>query len=98
MSITDFIHEIEVRTAIPGVSFTYDLRTPSDPRMRAVLEAIKPVVLLRGPLGNFRVDYTQGVTGQVSREFIVAGQKSAVGLVAGVAGVGLLLKALISRR
>src|SRR3990172_1628305 len=97
-SIEDFIHQIEIRTAVPGVSFTYDLTTPSDPRTQAILNAIKPVIYLRGPLGNFKIDYLQGATGAVNPAFESAGYQTIIGGAAALLGAGLVLKALLGRR
>ena len=98
MQLTDFIHEIEVRTAVPGAGFTYDLLKPSDPRTQAILNAIRPVILIRGPLGNFVVDYARGTSGSVSPQFEQAGYATGIGLAAGLFGVGLLLRALLKAR
>jgi len=92
--LTDFIHQVEVRTAVPGVGFTYDLTTPSDPRTQAILNTIRPVIFLRGPLGNFKIDYREGATGEINPAFQTAGYQSILGAAAGLLGLGLLLRAL----
>lgn len=98
MELADFIHQIEVRTNVPGVGFTYDLLAPPDPRTQSVLNAIKPVILIRGPLGNFVIDYSKGASGQVNPAFQTAGLQSGIGLAAGMLGVGLFLRALFKGR
>jgi len=52
--LTSAFDKIEIRTAFTD-PITIDLRGPPDPKTRALLEEIRPAVILRGPLGQVQI-------------------------------------------
>ena len=84
-----FFNTITIRTAAYPDPITIDLRSPTDPSTREVMQLLQPAITISGPMGTFDVA-PYGMPSGVSSDVITAGASVGFGVLAAAAGLALL--------
>lgn len=86
-------NRIEIRTAATP-PLVIDMKSPPNPYTRALLEKLKPALIMNGPAGQ-KVIAPYGMPEGISQEIQTAGIQTGLGLMAGAVGVFLLLHVML---